>query len=306
MKVSFGIINFNRLFYLKSCAESLMESVEDYPDVEFICIDDNSKEPGTKEYLKSLEDRGWKVVDQEEFRTSKKETITEYDDSTHINPFSEALNIFNDMATGDLIVPLQGDMQFVRKNWLKGYVDFFEERDDVFSILLDAQRRKRLENSHYQKFVVNGESFAIEAGRNIGGAGDVVLNKELVDKIGGWHTNHKETAEELFAVMAAEVFYGSKKVFVPWVPPAIVIATDKRGTNARVRGNKRYGDYWEAKDNLYYEWVDVSKLANNESHPVSIEEMAVAHGEWELPLDELGQWKKLGSSIDTDDFEIIE
>ena len=24
------------------------------------------------------------------------------------------------------------------------------------------------------------------------------------------------------------------------------------------------------------------------------------------PLDELGQWKKLGSSIDTDDFEIIE
>ena len=43
MKVTFGIINYNRLFYLKSCAESLMQSVEDYDgEVEFICIDDNS------------------------------------------------------------------------------------------------------------------------------------------------------------------------------------------------------------------------------------------------------------------------
>ena len=36
MKVSFGIINYNRLFYLKSCAESLMESVKGYDNVEFI------------------------------------------------------------------------------------------------------------------------------------------------------------------------------------------------------------------------------------------------------------------------------
>ena len=64
MKVSFGIINYNRLFYLKSCAESLMASVEDYKNVEFICIDDNSKEPGTQEYLNSLSDRGWKVINQ--------------------------------------------------------------------------------------------------------------------------------------------------------------------------------------------------------------------------------------------------
>ena len=75
MKVSFGIINYNRLFYLKSCAESLMESVKDYPDVEFICIDDNSREPGTQEYLQSLKDRGWIVVNQENYRKLTKKSI---------------------------------------------------------------------------------------------------------------------------------------------------------------------------------------------------------------------------------------
>lgn len=306
MKVSFGIINYNRLFYLKSCAESLMESVKDYPDVEFICIDDNSKEPGTKEYLKTLEERGWRVINQEETRDYKKEIKIAYDDSTHVRPFSEALNLFNDLTTGELIAPLQGDMQFIRKNWLKSYVSFFEERDDVFSILFDAQRKVRLQNNHYQKFTVNDSIFAIEGGRKIGGAGDVMFKKELIDKIGGWHIDKEASAEELFSIMATEVFYGKMKVFMPWVSPSVVIATDKRGTNARVRGNKRYGDYWEAKDNLYYEWVDVSKLEDNGIHPIPIEELAVAHGEWELPIDEEGNWKKLGSSIDTDEFQTIE
>ena len=67
MKISFGIVNYNRLFHLKSCAESLMQSIEDYEgEVEFICIDDNSKEPGTKEYLETLSERGWKVINQED------------------------------------------------------------------------------------------------------------------------------------------------------------------------------------------------------------------------------------------------
>ena len=76
MKVSFGIINYNRLFYLKSCAETLMKSVEDYEgEVEFICIDDNSKEKDTKEYLKTLSDRGWKVINQQDYRPSNKKDI---------------------------------------------------------------------------------------------------------------------------------------------------------------------------------------------------------------------------------------
>ncbi len=75
MKVSFGIINYNRLYYLKSCAESLMKSIGDYEDVELICIDDDSREEGTKEYLQTLEDRGWIVINQEDHRKATKQSI---------------------------------------------------------------------------------------------------------------------------------------------------------------------------------------------------------------------------------------
>ena len=105
MKISFGIINYNRLFYLKSCAESLMESVEDYDgELEFICIDDNSKEPGTQEYLQTLKDRGWTVINQEEHRQAEKQSIGEV--KHVIDEFSAALNLFHQTATGEYIVPL--------------------------------------------------------------------------------------------------------------------------------------------------------------------------------------------------------
>ena len=92
MKVTFGINNYNRLFYLRSCAESLMESVSDYEDVEFLCVDDNSRENGTEEYLQSLKDRGWKVINQQDYRDDKKLSIGQ-NDSDHITHFADALNI---------------------------------------------------------------------------------------------------------------------------------------------------------------------------------------------------------------------
>ena len=291
MKVSFGIINYNRLFYLKSCAESLMASVEDYKNVEFICIDDNSKEPGTQEYLNSLSDRGWKVINQQDYREDSKNKIDDIKDV--IDAFSDALNIFNNEATGELIVPLQGDTQFVRKGWLQDYVDFFEERNDVFSIMLDAQRRVRLQGREYEKAKANESTFAVQNGRIIGGAGDCVMRKEYVDKIGGWHTGQPQNAEDIFTAMATNVFYGQKKAWMPWVPVSAAIYTDPRGTNGRVRGNKRFGLYWEAlKDDLYYQWVDESKLDISDNRPCSIEEVTSANGDWDLPIDDNGNWKK--------------
>ena len=145
MKISFGIINYNRLFYLKSCAESLMESVKDYDgELEFICIDDNSKEKGTQEYLQTLKERGWTVINQEESRSEEKKDIGKIKDV--IDEFSAALNLLHQKATGEYVVPLQGDTQFVRKGWLQEYVDFLDSRDDVLAVMLDAQRKVRLAN----------------------------------------------------------------------------------------------------------------------------------------------------------------
>ena len=293
MKVSFGIVNYNRLFYLKSCAETLMESVKDYDgEIEFICIDDNSKEPGTQEYLQTLADRGWAVINQEDHRQKAKKDIGEIQDV--IDEFSAALNLFFETSTGEIIAPLQGDMQFIRKGWLQEYISLFEEREDVFAAMFDAQRKVRLDHRSYDKVVVgDGATFAVQAGRIIPGAGDCFYRREYVDKIGAWHIDQESNAEDIFSVMADQVFYGSKKVYVPWFPVSIAIYTDPRGTMGRVRGNVRYGLYWEAlTDNRYYEWVKQNDFKFLNERPLSIEEVASPNGDWEMPVDENGNWKK--------------
>ena len=66
-----------------------------------------------------------------------------------MNPFSDALNLLLNMAEGEYFVPLQGDMQFVKKNWVDSYVELMEECDNVGNICLDAQRRVRLEATYF-------------------------------------------------------------------------------------------------------------------------------------------------------------
>ena len=142
MKITFGIINHNRLFYLKSCVKSLTNSLDGI-DSELICIDDNSVESGTKEYLDFLSRHGWKVIHQEEKRKMNK-SLSSKNNIDHINPFSEALNIIHQESTGDLIVPLQGDMQFIRNDWVREVINLFEQTQDIGTVILDAQRKIRL------------------------------------------------------------------------------------------------------------------------------------------------------------------
>ena len=292
MKITFGVINYNRLFYMKSCVESLMRSIEDYDgEVEFICIDDNSREPGTQEYLQSLSERGWKVINQEDHRTKSKADINQVKDL--IDEYSAALNIFLEESSGDLLVPLQGDMQFVRKNWLQDYVSLFTERDDVFVAVLDAQRKVRLKSAYFTDYTKHGNNiFAVNPRRIVPGAGDCFYKREYLEAMGGWQVGGSNNSEDAFTNMAEEMF-PDKKVYMPWFPASLAIYTDPRGTMGRVRGNTRYGVYWEAlEDDLYYEWVDLKDFEVNTDRPLSIEEMAAPHGDWELPLDENGNWKK--------------
>tara|TARA_R110002074_G_scaffold282551_2_gene454157 strand:- start:303 stop:1232 length:930 start_codon:yes stop_codon:yes gene_type:complete len=306
-RVTFGIVNYNRLFYLKSCAETLMESVSDYDDVEFICVDDNSKESGTKEYLKTLQDRGWIVINQEEHRNKEKSKVDFYNDTVHMNAFSDALNIILDKATGEIFAPLQGDMQFVKKNWLESYVELFEERDDVGSVGLDAQRRIRLEGSYFTNTIeTENNIFAIDRSRNIAGAGDVCYRTSIVKEIGGWTHGKAGTPETHFVQKINNMYNGSMKAYMPWNPPSALIITGM-GTNARIRGGKRYGAYWEAKsDNLYYSWAEELELTKNRITPQSIEELLVTNGGWNLPFDKDDNMIKVGIDVDKDDYEVIE
>lgn len=63
--VTIGFVNCNRLHYLKSCVESAVETTKDYPNLEFIIIDNASIEEGTSEYLNEKESLGFKIVRQD-------------------------------------------------------------------------------------------------------------------------------------------------------------------------------------------------------------------------------------------------
>ena len=84
---------------------------------------------------------------------------------------------------------------------------------------------------------------------------------------------------------------------IPKVPVSLVLHTDARGTNARVRGNKRYGDYWQARHSNgwqyyeIYEYKDIIKKFADRTLPVSIEDVVSTIG-FQAPLDASGNWMK--------------
>ena len=112
--VTFGFVNCNRLFYLKSCIESFIETTMDYPEKQIIVVDNASIEGGTEEYLDSLRERGFLVISQKERDPS--------------NEYAKALNLIAENAVGDYVALIPADMQFVVKGgWLKEYVEFYNK-----------------------------------------------------------------------------------------------------------------------------------------------------------------------------------
>lgn len=297
-RVTFGFVNCNRLHYLRSAVESVLECTSDYENREFIIVDNASVEPGTQEYLAEKEAQGFKV-----FRT------TERDPS---NEFAKALNLIYEQATGDFICPLQADSQFiVRGRWLSRYVALYTGREkSVGCIGFDAQRAVTLNRRKYRHtasrigYVDDKFPFSCELSKPpVGGAGDVMYSREVLDIIYPWKTTNDahEGGSDSETAMYAKVRQISESTgwdpiaVLPHVPVSVGIYTDARGTNARIRGNKRYGDYWAPKDSFkYYEILDFSDAVSLSVHDedlVSIERIAKPIG-WDAPIDESGSWKK--------------
>src|SRR3990167_9968324 len=160
-KVSFGIINCNRLFYAKSCLYSLLETTKNYTNKEIIFLDNASAEEGTEEFLNEIANKNIKIIRQE-------------NRDPH-NEFAKALNIFCREAKGDFVVPLQGDMQFILDGWLEHYVDFCSRNiDDVGCIILDAQRKITNQKHEFSCLLSDKLNFLYDLNRNpVDGAADV-------------------------------------------------------------------------------------------------------------------------------------
>lgn len=294
-------INCNRLYYLKSCVESFLECTKDYEEKELIIIDNASIEPGTEEYLKEKESQGFKVLRQ-----------TERDPN---NEFAKALNLTCEEANGEFIIPLQADMQFIIKGgWLKKYVDFYSQnRTSIGCLSFDAQRKITIKNNKYTSSVGNEfRFFPVTNTPPILGAGDCMYSKEIIDLVYPWEGRGNMSHEggqdsETKMLMKVQRLMQERNLTIvscaPAVPPAIAIYTDRRGTMARVRANRRYGEYWEAKrDNQYYEYIDFEEALelNREGleSPIGIEFMAEPVG-FEKMLDDEGNWLKNPIRVET-------
>lgn len=292
-KVTFGLVNCNRLFYLKSCLESLIYCTKDYPNKEIFVVDNASTESGTSEYLQEIKDRGVLVHKEKERDPS--------------NEFAKGLNTICEETSGDFVFLLQADSQFtVKGGWLKEYVNFFTENLELTgSISYDAQRTCRLSQGSYL-FPKNQTEFKFIYSKSyhpISGAGEVLYSRKMLEKMYPWHINnlnHEGGGDsETKMLEKIDEVLGKKKITtylaMPVFPVASAIYTDPRGTNARIRGNKRYGEYWAPKDSYKYykiwDYKEALELSNERDIPLGIEFTARPIG-WKKPLDSQGNWLK--------------
>tara|TARA_Y100000310_G_scaffold218705_1_gene219995 strand:+ start:194 stop:1123 length:930 start_codon:yes stop_codon:yes gene_type:complete len=292
-KVTFGFVNCNRLFYLKSCVESFIETTEDYPNKEIIVVDNASAEENTEEYLRELDQRGVLVLRQDERDPS--------------NEYAKALNLIAEHATGNFVAPIPADMQFVvRGQWLHEYINFFlKYKDHVGCISFDAQRRVRNIAGVYSNILGDGKmKFLLHFNRNpVMGACNCLLSREMLDKMYPWDTNNQSHAggqdSETKMLHKVNEIIQKENLSVSYAAPAIPVSAaifNEDGGTARVRDNKRYGKYVQSADGIhYYKIHEFDHLIDEYGHlevPTSIEDVAEAI-DWNLPLDSNGDWIKL-------------
>lgn len=294
-KVTFGIVNCNRLFYLKSCLESLLDTTRNYENKEVFVVDNASVELGTEEYLTEIESKGVKV-----FRKKERNPA---------NEFAIGLNTIISNASGDYLCMLQGDMQFVLPDWLHDVISFYDKNLDIVgNVMLDAQRRITHDSHQMAKFPVERHpmfcknTFFADVSRDpVCGAADVVYSRQVIEQIAPWHeknVNHEGSMDSESAMLAKirKLMSDGKMpryvTALSSVPQSIAIYTDARGTQGRVRGNRRYGDYWRAKDETgwkYYEYISESDFKHDKVN--SIEEIVKPIG-FEKFVDSNGNWLK--------------
>tara|TARA_R110001583_G_scaffold16272_13_gene66730 strand:- start:12125 stop:13177 length:1053 start_codon:yes stop_codon:yes gene_type:complete len=294
-KVTLGVINCNRLHYLKSCLESLIYCTEDYPNKEIFLVDNASIEEGTDEYLLEKEKQGIKVIRQK--------------NRDPANEFAKAVNLITTESTGDFLCHLQGDMQFVIKGgWLEEYVSFYQKYlNHTGCICLDAQRTTRIKTQSRwsQKFHSDDYPFLYDSSRlAFCCSADVMYSRQSLEFMGLFSQdneghergiNSEDDMRNRLRSKIEKLDEFQAYHAMPLISPAVAIYTDARGTNARVRGNRRYGDYWEPKEDFrYYEITDYDEIISrfkDREFPVGIEELANPIG-WEKPVNENGDWKK--------------
>lgn len=311
--VTIGIVSCNRLHYLRATLESARRCIQ-YPNLEWIVVDNASVEKGLRDYLKGL---SW--IDELILR-EERSPLTE-----HV----EAMNEIVARAKGELVLIWPEDVQFVVKgDWMVDYAEILMAHPWIGSMNLDYPRRvtaqrlytwrrwlrwrewidefKRHKSAFRRQRIVRSSrglpvrTFGWVRKEGVIGSGIPSLTRtEVWRELGPW----KAPATELNLVDSSgggETEMITRFVRAGWtlqraipiLPVAAMLVTDSIGAKAKVVGDKRYGPYAPPPEGtLYYEILnqsDVEHLAHRKPPvPVAFEDIVKPIG-YDLPFNDKG------------------
>lgn len=312
-RVTLAFLSWNRLHYLRATLESARRCI-DYPDLEWIVSDNESIEPGLREYVAGLD---W--VQEKWSRTQ-----------TH----AAAMNEIVERATGKYVLIWPEDMQFVLEgDWLVRLVSALEANPWIGSVLINFLRRKTCRRllgplRRYDFFPALSElkrrrlnfripkkiggdcplaSFGWRLPGVVGSGIPSLTRVEYWKTLGPWRTKTAGPARLIDSSLGAEDdmiqrFEDSGLALQQAIlmrPVAADIINDQYGAKAKVRKGMRYGNYTRPPSgSFYYEIQRESDLPQEEDGlPLSFESFVKPIG-FSLPLDPDGNLLK--ASINQD------
>ena len=300
-RVTVAILSWNRLHYLRATAESARRCLR-HPELEWIISDNESVEPGLRDYISSLD---W--VEHKWFKTQ-----------TH----AEAMNEIVARATGKYLLLWPEDVQFVVEgDWLTRLVSALEENAWIGSVGLNFLRRKtnlRLHGSlqttdilpilgelrrrplgfRFPQTLGSLKTFGWRLPGVIGSGIPSLTRLDHWKTLGPWRTRTSTTLIDSSLGAEDDMIVRFQRSGQKWQQAALMkpvaadIINDELGCKAKVRGGKRYGRYAPPDGDFYYEILSEEDLPAGESGlPLSFENWVRPVG-FRLPLDADGNMLK--------------
>jgi glycosyltransferase involved in cell wall biosynthesis len=305
-KVTIAILSWNRLHYLKATVESAKRCIQ-YPNMEWIISDNESEEPGLRNYLESLD---W--VD-----------LCVFKKQSH----ADAMNQIVDMASGEYLLLWPEDVQFIIEgDWMIDMVDVMQRHTFIGSMGLDAMRRQTLiqllatpwhrrvpalireiywYRTHFRRKRVLMSKGSL-CYRTMGwgypgvcGSGIPSLTRTAVWRaLGPWKMKWGNASNLVDSSLGAEEdmydrFYLSRlplQTAIPFIPVAADIITDPLGCKAKVRKEFRYGVYMPPQQGqtYYYRIRSIEEFRiDGRPEPLSFGDIVEPIG-FRIPVDRYG------------------
>jgi hypothetical protein len=309
--LTIGVLSWNRFHYLRATLESARRCIQ-YPNIQWIVVDNISEEIGLAEYLKS---QTW--VDELVFLKSD-----------HVTAMNEVLA----RARGELLLMWPDDMQFiVEGDWMVDCVEVLLQNKWIGSMGLNCQRRKTIETTLntptwrqirqiLSEFKWFGKNFRVPRrlssargfdlctyGWNadgVVGSGIPSLTRTSIWKqLGPWKATSSTNINDSSGGGETEMLQRWRRSGLPLqratpiLPVAADIINDTLGSKAKVRNNRRYGVYTPpTSGDFYYQIINQTNLNTQRALPIPFEELVQPIG-FELPLDAHGNLLKEGINL---------